>query len=111
MSTTAAPAAERRDDGYRQFWWDRIPRLWLYLGLLLLAMSATRIATGADDITSIGTLRAALISAIPIALVPESANHYSGDVTLAFSGDWTLEFIVSPEPNQSILIKTTVPIP
>jgi general nucleoside transport system permease protein len=68
MSTTAAPAAETRDGRYRQFWWDRIPRLWLYLGLLLLAMSATRVFTGADDITSVGTLRAALISAMPIAL-------------------------------------------
>jgi ABC-type uncharacterized transport system permease subunit len=43
-------------------------RLWLYLALLLAALSATRMLTGADDITSAGTLRAAMIAAIPIAL-------------------------------------------
>ena len=32
------------------------------------SLSVTRVVTGADDITSTGTLRAALISAIPIAL-------------------------------------------
>jgi ABC-type uncharacterized transport system permease subunit len=43
-------------------------RLWLYLALLLAALSATRMLTGADDITSAGTLRAAMIAAIPVAL-------------------------------------------
>ncbi len=36
--------------------------------MLVIALSTTRIFTGADDITSSGTLRAAVIAAIPIAL-------------------------------------------
>jgi len=51
------------------------------------------------------------IPAAPVALVAESPNHYSGTVTLAFGGDWTLELVVSPEPAQSILLSSTVPIP
>jgi general nucleoside transport system permease protein len=43
-------------------------RIWLYIGVLLVALSTTRVFTGADDITSAGTLRAAMIAAIPIAL-------------------------------------------
>ena len=43
-------------------------RIWLYLALVLVAMSATRVVTGAGDITSEGTLRAALVAAVPIAL-------------------------------------------
>ncbi len=43
-------------------------RLYLWVLLALVAMSATRLITGADDITSPGTLRAAMIAAIPIAL-------------------------------------------
>ena len=45
-----------------------VPRIWIYLSVLLLALSLTRVITGADQITSVGTLRAALISAMPIAL-------------------------------------------
>jgi simple sugar transport system permease protein len=43
-------------------------RIWLYLALLLVAFSAVRVLTGADDITSAGTLQAAMIAAIPIAM-------------------------------------------
>jgi general nucleoside transport system permease protein len=43
-------------------------RLWIYLGALLVVLSTTRLVTGADDITSAGTLQAAMIAAIPIAL-------------------------------------------
>jgi ABC-type uncharacterized transport system permease subunit len=43
-------------------------RIWLYVSMLLVAMSATRIVTGAGDITSEGTFRAAMIAAVPIAL-------------------------------------------
>ena len=45
-----------------------VPRIWIYLSVLLLALSLTRVITGAEQITSVGTLRAALISAMPIAL-------------------------------------------
>jgi simple sugar transport system permease protein len=43
-------------------------RIWLYIGVILVVLSTTRVFTGADDITSAGTLRAAMIAAIPIAL-------------------------------------------
>ncbi|MDQ3105360.1 MAG: ABC transporter permease [Actinomycetota bacterium] len=43
-------------------------RLWLYAVAVLLALSAARVITGADDLTSAGTLQAAIIAAIPIAL-------------------------------------------
>ncbi|QIK65508.1 ABC transporter permease [Nocardioides sp. HDW12B] len=45
-----------------------VPKVWIYLSVLLLALSLVRVITGADQITSVGTLRAALISAMPIAL-------------------------------------------
>ncbi|CAN5432927.1 ABC transporter permease [soil metagenome] len=54
-----APAPEGRAWG---------SRLWLWALLALLAFSVTRVVTDAQDIDSSGTLRAALISAIPIAL-------------------------------------------
>ena len=43
-------------------------RLWMWFPLVLIVFSATRVITGADDISSAGTLRAALLAAIPIAL-------------------------------------------
>lgn len=57
--TRPAPA---RATGWRRH------RLWLYLAVLLVALSATRVLTGAGDITSPGTLQAAMVAAIPIAL-------------------------------------------
>ncbi len=47
----------------------RRSRVWLYLLVMLVVLSAVRVISGADDITSAGLLRAALVSAIPIALV------------------------------------------
>jgi len=47
---------------------NRRSRIWIWLLLLLVAMSATRVIADAHDITSAGTLRAAMLSAIPIAL-------------------------------------------
>jgi len=40
----------------------------MWFPLVLIVISATRVVTGADDISSAGTLRAALLAAIPIAL-------------------------------------------
>ncbi len=54
------PPATSRTAG-RSRWW-----LWLLLGFV--ALSATRVVTHASDISSAGTIRAALISAMPIAL-------------------------------------------
>ncbi len=65
MSTTAT-TSER--SGLSAALSSRRNRMWLYFGLLLVVLSTTRVLTGADDITSAGTLRAAMIAAIPIAL-------------------------------------------
>lgn len=43
-------------------------RLWMWPILALIVLSAARVFTGADNVSSSVTLRAALISAIPIAL-------------------------------------------
>jgi len=43
-------------------------RLWLYALAILVALSIVRVLSGADDLTSAGTMRAAIIAAIPIAL-------------------------------------------
>ncbi len=56
-----APEAEDRRFG-------RATRLWIYALVVLLALSAARAFTGADDLTSPGTLQAAIVAAIPIAL-------------------------------------------
>jgi simple sugar transport system permease protein len=47
---------------------SRGARLWLYALAGLIALSVVRTLTGADDLTSAGTMRAAIIAAIPIAL-------------------------------------------
>ena len=47
---------------------SRGARLWLYALAGLVALSVVRTLTGADDLTSAGTMRAAIIAAIPIAL-------------------------------------------
>ena len=57
----SAPAVTSRRPGLLSRWW-----LWALVGLL--ALSLARVVTGADDVGSAGTLRAALISAVPIAL-------------------------------------------
>jgi ABC-type uncharacterized transport system permease subunit len=58
----AAPSPLSRLRAFRRY------RIWVYLAVLLVVLSATRVVTGAHDITSPGTLRAALIAAVPIAL-------------------------------------------
>jgi len=47
----------------------------------------------------------------PVQLVGEGANHYSGDVTFPRSGDWDLEIIIEVTSGETVLVKTTVPIP
>ena len=55
----AAPARARKLNG---------PRILLLVGLGLIVLSAVRIITGADDITSGGAMGAALAAAVPIGL-------------------------------------------
>ena len=63
MTMVTGPLAAASSSGT-----NRRSRIWIWLLLLLVAMSATRVITGAHDITSAGTLQAATTAAIPIAL-------------------------------------------
>jgi copper transport protein len=63
------------------------------------------------SVTARMSLPARDIPNTPVSLVAESPNHYSGNITLPFSGDWTLEIIVAPTPDQTVLLSDTVPIP
>lgn len=47
----------------------------------------------------------------PVTFTATGPNHYTGRVTLPYSGDWTLEVVIEPTPGDSILLTTTVPIP
>lgn len=51
------------------------------------------------------------VPAAPVQLVGEGVNHYSGLVTFPQSGDWTLEVIIEVTAGETVLVKTTVPIP
>jgi copper transport protein len=47
----------------------------------------------------------------PVALVRDGNNHYSGPVTFSQSGDWTFELVVQLTETETVLLKSTVPIP
>jgi copper transport protein len=47
----------------------------------------------------------------PVTLTSTGPNHYTGTITLPFSGDWTLEITVEPKAGQSVLLRSAVPIP
>ncbi|MCU1359885.1 MAG: uncharacterized protein JWN99_1174 [Ilumatobacteraceae bacterium] len=47
----------------------------------------------------------------PVTMAADGANHYTGNITLPFKGDWTLEVVVEVTPGNTILFTTTVPIP
>ena len=51
------------------------------------------------------------VPASPVTIRADGANHYTGDITLPFSGDWTLDVIVEITPGNTVLFSTTVPIP
>ena len=55
-------------------------------------------------------LDAESIPPAPITLVRKAGNHYSGDVTFPRAGDWTLEVIVQVTEDNTVLLKTTIPI-
>jgi len=57
------------------------------------------------------SLPAAEVPFAPVTLVQEGPNHYSGSVTLPRSGDWTFAVVVQITAADSVLLKTTVPIP
>jgi ABC-type uncharacterized transport system permease subunit len=68
MSVATIPGQTAADTPPPSSGYSFTMRIWMWMLLILVVLSATRIITGADDISSTGTLRAALISAIPIAL-------------------------------------------
>jgi copper transport protein len=47
----------------------------------------------------------------PVTLVADGPNHFTGNVTLAFAGDWTFELVLETTPGATVLLSTTVPIP
>ncbi|MDQ3664222.1 MAG: ABC transporter permease, partial [Actinomycetota bacterium] len=61
-------AREQTTSGTDEPRFGRGIRLWLYALVALLAVSTVRMVTGADQLTSTGTLQAAIVAAIPIAL-------------------------------------------
>ena len=67
--------------------------------------------TATAELTARMTLPSRDIPFVPVTIVAESPNHFTGNVTLPFAGDWTLEIVVSPQPSQSILMSSTVEIP
>jgi copper transport protein len=51
------------------------------------------------------------VPATPIELTADGPDHFTGPITLAFSGDWSLDLIIEVTPGNTLLITTTVPIP
>jgi copper transport protein len=51
------------------------------------------------------------LPASPVSIVDDGPNHFTGRITLPFSGDWTLELIIEATAGSTILLKATVPIP
>jgi copper transport protein len=47
----------------------------------------------------------------PVTLVADGPNHFTGNVTLAFAGDWIFELVLETTPGATVLLSTTVPIP
>lgn len=62
-------------------------------------------------VTARVSLPTAEVPFAPVTLVQEGPNHYSGSVTLPRSGDWTFEVVIQITDADSVLLKTTVPIP
>jgi copper transport protein len=48
---------------------------------------------------------------IPVDVVAEGTNHYSGTITLPEPGAWVLEIVVETAPASTVLLRTTVDIP
>ncbi|MEX1106632.1 MAG: copper resistance protein CopC [Ilumatobacteraceae bacterium] len=67
--------------------------------------------TPAAGATARMTLPSRDIPDTPVTLVADGPNHFTGNVTLAFSGDWTFELVLEPTPGSTVLLSTTVPIP
>lgn len=62
-------------------------------------------------ITARMSLASRNIPALPVTIELSGSNHFTGNVALPFAGDWSLEIVVEPVANQTVLFATTVPIP
>lgn len=51
------------------------------------------------------------LPSVPVTMSASGPNHYTGNITLPFAGDWTLEIVVEPVAGQSVLLSSAVPIP
>lgn len=47
----------------------------------------------------------------PVTFESTGANHFTGRVTLPYSGDWTMELLVEVTTGSTVLLSATVPIP
>lgn len=56
------------------------------------------------------TLQASEVPPIPVDTVQVGANHWSGVVQIPYPGNWSLEILVSPQPNTELRYATTVPV-
>jgi copper transport protein len=57
------------------------------------------------------SLPAENLPAVPVVLTSDGPNHYIGTVQIPQAGDWTLDLIVEPQENSTVLLSTTLPIP
>ena len=63
-----------------------------------------------DNVEMSFTLPARGIPAIPVDLIEIGPNHWSGVMQFPYSGKWTLESRVSPQPNSTLLYTADVDI-
>lgn len=56
------------------------------------------------------TLPGSELPTVTVLMTRVGVNHYSGTVAVLYSGAWTLEIVVSPDPSSSILFSTVVDI-
>ncbi|NBR68470.1 MAG: hypothetical protein EBT79_14585, partial [Actinobacteria bacterium] len=50
------------------------------------------------------------VPAIPVEMIQLGANHWSGVVQFPYSGDWTVEVLVTPDDNAQIRYSTVATI-
>ena len=66
--------------------------------------------TEMNDVVVRLTLPGSELPTVTVLMTRVGVNHYSGTVAVLYSGAWTLEVVVSPDPSSSILFSTVVDI-
>lgn len=51
------------------------------------------------------------VSNLAVQIVAVGPNHYSGNITLPFAGQWTLDLVIATTNTETVLLNATVPIP